>query len=261
MTKKVRIKPPAQAAADATAEELQAMREQIAMLQAQVNATAAGLLAIKRDTEAGQVPIDLDGNVMAADNFEVSTAETLGSTVGGIFAALEGMARYVSSPDNHIRVTLDTGTMVLDLPQAIEKTSDVEFRDVTMRHLSGNAAKPTVTIGLGAGTAANGAVVSKIVGNDLMLRVDLTTGSDPAGGGATIFSITPAASFGALPPIVAVIPANRKAWDQQNTANKAVAINLATTTGNKIDLQTGTNALSASSDYSWLFIFSEKVIE
>ena len=256
MSKKVRIKPPAQAAADATAEELQAMREQIAMLQAQVDALGVGLIAVKRDAEAGQVPLDLDGGVMAADNFEVNTAETLGSTVGGIMAALEGMVRYVSSPDDHVRVTMDTGTMVLDLPQAIEKTSDVQFRDVQMRHIAGGTGKPTVTLGLGAGTAANGAVVSKVVGNDLMLRVDLTTGSDTAGA-AAIFTITPNASFGVFPPIVAVIPANRTAWNHMS-AGRAVAINLATTTGNSIELQAGTTALAPSTDYSWLFIFSRK---
>lgn len=258
MSKKVRIKPPAQAAADATAEELQAMREQIAMLSAQVNSMAEGFVAVKRDTELGQIPLDLDGDTMAADNFEVNTAETLGTTVGGIFAALESMARYVSSPDNHIRVTMDTGTMVLDLPQPVELDSDVEFRDIKMRHIGGGTTKPTVTIDTGAGTAANGAAITNIVGNDFSLRVDLTTGSDPVAA-AAILNITPAASFGTLPPIVAVVPANRNAWGWQSTAARAVAINLATTTGNRIELQSGTTALQASTDYSWLFIFARKL--
>lgn len=202
----------------------------------------------------GAVLADGSGAPVGLDNTPTpATAQSLGDTLGQALSALADGLRLVKDTPNQITVTFDNveRSMTLSLPQDIATTSSPQFATVRASKLRGNSA-PTIALGTGAGDAT--AVVSLLYGTDLAFRVDITTGAAPATG-QTIFEATFAEAYDVLkPPIVFLVPHNRRAWDQQNTANKAVAVDLAKTTGAKLVVQAGTTALQAATTYSWVVL-------
>lgn len=195
--------------------------------------------------DAAGAPVDLDNSPTPA------TAVSLGDTLGQALSALADGLRLVKGTANQIDVAFDNveRSMTLSLPQDIAPTSSPQFDTLRASKLRGNNA-PTIALGTGAGDAT--AAVNLIYGTDLAFRVDITTGAAPTAG-QTIFEATFAEAYDALkPPIVFLVPHNRRAWDQQNTANKAVAVDLASTTGAKLVVQAGTTALQANTAYSWV---------
>jgi len=195
--------------------------------------------------DAAGAPVDLDNSPTPA------TAVSLGDTLGQALSALADGLRLVKGTDNQIDVAFDNveRSMTLSLPQDIAPTSSPQFDTLRASKLRGNNA-PTIALGTGAGDAT--AAVNLIYGTDLAFRVDITTGAAPTAG-QTIFEATFGEAYDVLkPPIVFLVPHNRRAWDQQNTANKAVAVDLASTTGAKLVVQAGTTALQANTAYSWV---------
>lgn len=219
---------------------------------AQTLASAFGLAALAPDANYAYRLLDADANALSGDTLAITTAPDLGDTLGGALAALNDVVRDVSGTANQIIVTLDTGTAVFSLPQNIHSDASPSFDTLNLRKIKGRSAIPAVVAGAGAGA---GATVDLVIGSDICLRVDITTGAAPAAGAATFFEVTFANAYPAgQPPMCIVIPGNKKAWDGQNTANKAVDVDLASTTASKLVVRTGTSALSASSTYSYYII-------
>jgi len=117
---------------------------------------------------------------------------------------------------------------------------------VSTTHIIGNSSAPTIAAGTGAGTGPTIA----IVGNDLCLKVTLTTGTLPVVS-ATVFTVTFNAAYGAAP-----IP--------QMTGGNGAAASLnglsmvyPTTTTTTMVLNSDTTALTASTQYIWYFTLTQ----
>lgn len=224
-------------------------------LVTRLEAAVAKAATLGVDVENNPTLVDANNNLVVLDNSPAPAGTTgVGSTIGGVLAALvNAMFTIQDSSPNRVIVTLNstTGVASFDLPQDIAKTSSPEFDTVLYKKLKGNSGAPTITLGPGAGT---GASVTLITGNDDCFKIQITTGTGCATA-ATIFEAAYASGF-QLPPFVMIHPYNRKAWDQQNTANKAVAVNDDPTTGstkNKMVIQSaGTTALTDSTSYIWI---------
>lgn len=206
------------------------------------------------DINTGLYAIDGTGQALSLDNQPTSQGAAAGSTIGSALAALAEAVKTVFGTTNQVIVTFDaSGGVTFSLPQDIAPTSSPTFATLNIDKIRGSAGMPTVTLGTGAGT---GATITLTRGSDLKLRVDLTTGTAPVAA-ATIFTITFAKSYGLYtPPLVDIIPGNRISWQQQATSTGAIGVNLASTTGNAVVIQSGNTALSASTNYSWNFGFT-----
>lgn len=106
---------------------------------------------------------------------------------------------------------------------------------------------PTSAYGTGAGTGPSGKAVA---GSDFSGTITLTTGTTPAGSGATILDITWGLSFASLAPNIILFP-----------ANAATALLSGTTQvwANSVDnthfrLTAGTVGLTAATTYKWFYI-------
>lgn len=215
-------------------------------------ASAFAIAALAPDANYPYRLIDADANPLAGDTLGISTAPSLGDTLGSVLAALNDATRDVSGTDNQVIVTLDTGTAVFSLPQNIHAEASPSFATMNVRKFKGRSATPDIVIGAGAGT---GATLDLAIGSDICFRVDITTGAAPPAGSATLFEATFGDSYPAgQPPMCILIPANKRAWDGQNTVNKAVDVDLVNTTASKLVVRTGTSAMSASASYSYYVI-------
>ena len=215
-----------------------------------LKADLAKAVLLLSDTDSGQTLVDAAQQPVSLDNAPAPAGATaIGDTIGDVLSALaEGLHDVIQTP-NQVLITFNTdGTATFSLPQDIGLTSSPQFATLKASHLQGMTVKPTVALGTGAGTAAT---LDLVHGSDMMFRVDLTTGSAPVAG-ATIFSLTYATTYGAIPPLVMLVPFNRRAWDGQNTANKAVAVDVAESTGAMAVVKAGTTALTAATQYSWI---------
>lgn len=219
---------------------------------AQALASAFGLAALAPDENYGYKLIDHNAAALSGDTLAIGTAPDLGDTLGGALAALNDAVREVSGTANQIIVTLDTGTAVFSLPQNIHTDASPSFATVNLKKLKGRSAAPAIVVGAGAGA---GATLNQAFGSDICFRVDITTGAAPPAASSTLFEATFSEAYPAgQPPMCILIPANKRAWDGQNTAAKAVDVDLANTTASKLVVRTGTSAMAASSSYSYYVI-------
>lgn len=220
----------------------------------QKTASVEAPVGLVTDVNNGVYAIDGTGQALNLDNQPTALGAAAGSTIGSALSALAEAVKTVFGTTNQVIVTFDaSGGVTFSLPQDIAPTSSPTFSTLNIDKIRGSAGTPTVTLGTGAGT---GASITLTRGSDLKLRVDLTTGTAPAAA-STIFTITFAKSYGAATaPIVDIIPGNRISWQQQATSTGAIGVNLATTTGNAVVIQSGNTALAASTNYSWNFGFT-----
>lgn len=194
--------------------------------------------------------VPADSTTPVADDTSIANtgAPNIGTTQADVNAAVAtGLVTAVQTP-NQVTVTFPgDGTVVFGTPQDIGTGSDPTFRDLTVRHLQGSGAAPTVSLQSGAGTGAT----STVTGNDLNFNISITAGSAPAGSSANICNVFFAANYTSAPQVT-VTPANRL------TAALMSAVTTGWTWGaistNGFALATGTAvtaALTQGSAYSW----------
>jgi hypothetical protein len=115
-------------------------------------------------------------------------------------------------------------------------------------HLTTNASgTTTIAAGTGAGT---GPTIS-ITGNDVAGVIDLTTGSTPAGSGATIATITFANAYTTAPKVVLLLP-----MGNVTATSAAISRSFVSTIGTTTwtIAQAGANPLAASTVYKWMYL-------
>jgi len=140
----------------------------------------------------------------------------------------------------------DIGTLQTSVA-ALGTTSDVTFRDVTLRHIKrGSQTAPTSVEGTGAGTAPT----VSISGTDSAFQYNLTTGGSTATS-ATITTFTFNVAY-ASAPLVFMVPSSRTAWEAQSTAATSALVGAVSTTGFVFNI--GTTALTSTTAYSWRFL-------
>ncbi len=131
-------------------------------------------------------------------------------------------------------------------------TSNVTFRDITMRHLvRGSQTAPTLSaIGSVVGTSGS---VQAISGTDTLMYYLVHTGTDATGAG-TIVTITYNAAFATAPQVI-VLPYNGVSYAGQTWALMANASTCITATTSKtaITLTTPTG-LTPDTDYGFTLL-------
>lgn len=152
-----------------------------------------------------------------------------------IFAIGDGAGSYVNSLALH-GTDGKVGVLTLTPQSALDVNGST-----STNHIIGNTSAPAIAAGAGAGT---GPTVS-VVGTDLALKVNVTTGTLPTGANATIATITFNVVYGAAPHCI-FVPDN--AVSALLTGASAIFINETTTT---FLLKSGTTALTAATGYSW----------
>jgi hypothetical protein len=127
-------------------------------------------------------------------------------------------------------------------------TSDVQFRDVTVRKLKrGTQTAPTTSFTSVLGTVGNSAAIT-CTGTDTMMSVAIQVGSDSTGTG-NFGTITFNTAYSAT-PLIMVTPSSASAstWALQSASATAISF-VASTTG--IAINTPTTALTASASYTY----------
>lgn len=116
--------------------------------------------------------------------------------------------------------------------------------DITFTHAYSNTGVP----GNSAGTGAGNSPTFTFTGSDCRMQLSLTTGTSPAGAGATIFSVTFASPFPST-PVVLFSPLNANAAALTGAGAPYVSP-LSTSSFNFV---AGTTSLTASTTYVWGF--------
>jgi hypothetical protein len=122
---------------------------------------------------------------------------------------------------------------------------------VTVTHLVGNSATPTIAAGSAAGTSPTLAMVAGAT--DLSGLITLTTGSAPAAS-ATLAVVTFAVPYTAVPKVM-FNPANAYAQAQVGAASPQVYASNVTETG--FTITQGSTGLLADTAYEWSYLCTQ----
>jgi hypothetical protein len=148
-------------------------------------------------------------------------------------------------------IKVQTGGTHTDNGYKFDVTGTGRFTsDVTMNHLIGGSATPSVAAGTGAGT---GPTIS-ITGTDLSGFVTVTIGTSPAGSNAIIATVTFATAYGSA-PIVQVGAGNNASEDLNNPDHFRCVVAGQTngTTASSFRILSGTSALVAGTTYIFTY--------
>lgn len=113
-----------------------------------------------------------------------------------------------------------------------------------INHLVGGSGSLTQVAGTGAGTSPT----ITLTGNDLALKVAVTTGTSPTGSNAIVSTITFNSTFASAPRVI-LVAANAAAAGLSG-ANEAFVNDASTTTAHFV-IESGSTALAASTAYIW----------
>lgn len=178
--------------------------------------------------------------------------EAQAGTVGALLELLLQYAVEIEGTADQVIVEADEdGNLTLRLPQSIATNSDVQFKDLIVRHLAGSSAKPVVvSFGTGAGSSTVPAAQA-VNGDNLQFQLDLTASATPAGGNANLATFAFQVTY-ATPPRIFVVPMNRFTMALQGSTLTACAVAAVSETG--FTFNVGTTALNPGTPYSWGFL-------
>lgn len=166
-----------------------------------------------------------------------------GTEQAAALASALGTPSTLAGTSNQILINTAGSVATFSTPQDLATTSDIQFRDVTVRHLvRGTQTVPTIVAGTGAGTSPT----VSVTGTDTLMVISITPGATPATA-AVVVTITFNAAFAATPGYI-FVPDNAATAALQSVAASFVSTSATTTT---LVLTSGATGLTQSTAYRW----------
>lgn len=209
-------------------------------------------VGIRMDPIWGQVMVGSDGIDISVDNQPTIAAGALGATLREVLSAMADSVRDIYGTSNQINVDFSTtGVATFSTPQDIAPSSSPVFQNLQINKLKLGPLSPSFILGAGFGA---GATLTSQAGNDLKVKVTITSGTNCSGSDVG-FTIQFAEAYAAL-PLVEIYPYNLEAKTLMSMADSSILTDDSISDGTSVTFLTGINPPLDSTVYTFILTFT-----